>query len=123
MRALFSLRRFFRPKSSPRIFAYYDGSNWRTIDPLAVIYGLTNHAEYVDARHFKGACQGDQESVEIASKTVCDVFGVNPYDPKTQTGLTIGERIGLLRTFAVYVDSLKKNIESSSTAPQSTDAT
>jgi hypothetical protein len=121
-RFLFRFRRMFRPKSSTKLFAFFDGAKWRSADPLAVIYALQKHPTYNDAKHFRLMLDGDQESIEIAVQAVCDVFSVKPYDPETRTGLTIAERVGLLREFAVYVDTVKKNINTTATTPQFTES-
>ncbi len=112
---IFKIRLWFRPRSSVNIYAFHDGSNWRTCDPLAVIYTLAAHPTYNDAKHFKAAYNGDREALLLASQAVSDAFGVKAYDPETRTGLTIGERFGLLVNFARYLDALKKNTEPSLT--------
>jgi hypothetical protein len=122
-RLLFSIRLWFRPRSSPNLFAYFDGARWRTIDPLAAIYALESHPEYVGKTHFRGIAENDRESIEICAKAVIDVFGAVPYDADTRKGLTIAERVGLLVAFARYLEAVKKNTERSAATPRSMDAT
>jgi hypothetical protein len=119
---LYSIRLWFRPKSSPQLFSYFDGARWRSIDPLAAIYALESHPVYCDKKHFAGTVQGDRESIEAAAGAVCDVFGVLPFNGETGKGLTIGQRIGLLQSFAAYLSELKKNIKDSATSQPSTES-
>lgn len=116
-RLLFRIRLLFRPKSSPRIFAFYDGSRWRTVDPLEVIIKIREHPEYNDARHFADSYDEDPEVREPAIRkmgdAVCSAFGVQPWNSETRTGLTLMERVGLMRSFAAYCEAVKKNIVTS----------
>lgn len=96
-----------RAKSSTRIFAYFDGQKWRSIDPIQVIYALENHPKFSAEKHLEDAQKGDRQAVEIIADTVCDVFGVKPYEDGQ--GLTIAERKGLLDTFYLYCQAVKKN--------------
>lgn len=125
-RLLFRIALWFRPQSSARIFAFYDGSNWRTIDPLAVVIALREHPTYNDARHFRESYDSDptirDPAIQKMAAAACDAFGVKPYDSETRTGLTLMERVGLVRSFAMYLEAVKKNIETSATAQPSTAA-
>lgn len=105
----FWLASLFRPRSSTRIFAYYDGSRWRSIDPIQVIHALETHPTFNAERHLPDANQGQREAIEIIAAAVTDVFGVPPYDDAGR-GLTIAERKGLLDTFYLYCQTVKKNI-------------
>lgn len=122
-RFIFTIRRWFRRKSSPRLFVYFDGRRWRSIDPLEAVYALDSHPLYADRKHFVATFEGEREAIEVAAKAVCDVFGVKPYDDKTKSGITIAERIGLLHSFAAYLSDVKKNIGNSATMPRSTEPT
>jgi len=104
----FRLSQAFRPRSSSRIFAYFDGQRWRSIDPIHVIYSLENHPEFVAEKHLKQANEGDRQAIEIIAVAVCDVFDVKPYE--NGSGLTIAERKSLLDTFYLYCEAVKKNI-------------
>jgi hypothetical protein len=103
--------RLFRPsriKSDSRIFAYFDGQKWQSIDPIHVILALENHPVFSAEKHLQDASQGDFEAVEIIANAVCDVFNVSPY--YNGSGLTIAERKALLDTFYLYCEAVKKNI-------------
>ncbi len=123
---LFRIQLWFRPQSSARIFAFYDGSNWKTIDPLAVVIALREHPTYNDARHFRESYDSDpavrDAAIQKMAEAACDAFGVQSYDSESRTGLTLMERVGLVRSFAMYLEALKKNIEASATAQHSTAA-
>ena len=111
------------PRSSRRVFAYFDGKHWRRIDPLQAYYELQNHAEFIADRHPREAAEGEQSAVEVCAKAVCDVFDIKPYDTRKGTGLTITERVNLLYTFGEYIGWLKKNTEPSLSVPPSTEPT
>jgi hypothetical protein len=96
-----------RSRSSNRIFAYFDGQAWRSIDPISVIYALENHPEFSAEKHLKAAHEGNRQAIETIANTVCDVFGVQPYCDGI--GLTIAERKALLDTFCLYCEAVKKN--------------
>jgi hypothetical protein len=97
-----------RAKSSTRIFAYFDGQKWRSIDPIQVIYALENHSKFSAEKHLADAQKGDRQAVEIIADAVCDIFDVRPYEDGK--GLTIAERKGLLDSFYLYCQAVKKNI-------------
>ncbi len=115
LRALFFwLASWFRPRSSQRIFSYFDGQKYRTIDPVYVLNALAVHPKYAPERHYEAAVKECKiEAMEIVAGAVCDVFHVQPYvDGK---GLTIAERLSLLATFYLYCETVKKNIRPSAT--------
>ncbi|MBX3422210.1 MAG: hypothetical protein KF752_11705 [Pirellulaceae bacterium] len=118
---LFRLRSRRRVRSSPRIFAYFDGQRWRSIDPIEVIHALETHPKYLPAKHLQQAKNGNREAIEIIAGAVSDIFGVQPY--ADGRGLTIAERKSLLDTFYLYCQAVKKNIKPGSIAALSTDAT
>lgn len=103
----FRLSQAFRPRSSPRIFVYFDGAKWRSIDPIQVIYALENHASFSAEKHFKAASEGNRQAIEVIASAVCDAFDVRPYSDGV--GLTIAERKALLDTFYLYCEAVKKN--------------
>lgn len=105
----FRLSQAFRPRSSARIFVYFDGQRWRSIDPIAALYALETHPKYSPEKHLEEAAKGDRQAIETIADAVCDVFGVKPFDGGQ--GLTIAERKGLLDVFYLYLDVVKKNIE------------
>lgn len=107
---LLRLSRFFRrPRSSTRIFAYFDGQRWRSIDPIQVVQSLEVHPKYIPEKHLDAANNGDLSALEIIADAVCDVFGVKAYDDGE--GLTVAERKGLLDAFYLYCHAVKKNTQ------------
>lgn len=116
------ISRLFRVKSSRRIFAYHDGSRWRSIDPIEVLHGIASHPTYLAGKHLDLVRAGDQESMEITAQAVCDIFDVKPYagSGRRTSGLTIGERIALMDAFNDYCYWVKKNIKSGATPALST---
>lgn len=109
LRSLFYwIASWFRPRSSPRIFSYFDGEKYRTIDPVQVLNSLNSHPRYVPERHYHAAVRECKiDAMEIVGAAVCDAFGVQAYNDGK--GLTIAERLGLLSTFYLYCEAVKKN--------------
>ncbi|MFO0940068.1 MAG: hypothetical protein U0930_04810 [Pirellulales bacterium] len=104
----------FRPGSNARIFSFWDGTKYRTIDPVKVLAALSSHPVYVPDRHYLAAVKDcDMKAMEIVASAVSDVFEVQAYNDGK--GLTVAERLSLLSTFYLYCEAVKKNTSLSPT--------
>lgn len=103
------------------IFKFWDGAKVRGIDPVEAAIGLHSHPQFLH-RHLSEAAKGDSEAQKLVAATACDVFGVRSFNPQTQTGLTVAERIELVMSFDIYLIDLKKNTVRSRTVPSSTES-
>lgn len=114
--------RSFRMTSNRRVFEFYDGVRWRSVDPIEVWYQIENHPKYLPSEHRRLVREGDQEAVKITADAACDIFKVTPYTDEAdrKLGMTIGERVALVNTFFDYCDWVKKNIEPGATTAHST---
>jgi len=104
------------------IYRFWDGSQYRRVDPIDIHLQLQSHPRYVADRHLKQIDEGDNEATRITCAAVCEVFNVQPFDPVKRTGLTIGEQLGLLADFYFWLEDQKKSIRHTLTAPSSTES-
>ena len=121
---MFSFFRRWRQNRRRMIYRFWDGQNFRRVDPIAVHLRLQSHPKFLVTRDLKLVDSGDREATEITAAAVCDCFEVQPYDTVTGRGLTVGERLGLLADFYFWIELQKKSIRhlqtsQSSTAPTS----
>lgn len=101
---------FFSKKPNRLLFRFYDGQTWRCEDPLLIRQRIDSHPDYRWDVHPAMAEKGDAKAFEIVLNAICEGFGVTRYDWQTKTGLTQAELLELLNKFAIYLDSIKKNI-------------
>jgi hypothetical protein len=98
-----------QPETPERdIFEFWDGNEMRRIDPLPVWYKLwqTEDIESI----LKRAENLEAEAVEELAAITREVFGVEVYDPETETGLTCLETKQLFFDYLVYCQELKKKV-------------
>lgn len=117
---------WFKGRRSDRqreIFRYWDGSQYRRCDPVDALIRLQSHPEYNYREHPDRVDQGDQNATEITCRAVRDAFGVQQFDENSGRGLTIRETLELLSVFVLYLESLKKSIESPVILPSATGPT
>jgi hypothetical protein len=88
---------------------------------MAALLALENHETFHMERHTKGTDSGDVEAIQVTSQAIRDVFEVEDYDPEKETGLCLGEQLGLFALFMAYLEAIKKNGSFSPTSPQSTE--
>lgn len=103
-------------------YRFFNGRKWVRIDPVAVNLAYATHPEYNESIHPKLADAGDPEALRIVLKATCDVFGVKPFDPNTEDGLTAEELIDLAIDFAEWSASKKNDGEPLPTSANSMDA-
>jgi hypothetical protein len=122
--------RFFTGQPKRDIFRFFDGQQWRSIDPLAAYYIMVSHSECDAAHDLPALVRDDFQTPQEAWETVArvqtmirDMFGLKPFE---QGGLTHFEADDLLGEFLAYIDRVKKKRNrlpqsSRSTAPTSSD--
>lgn len=103
-------------------YRFHNGRKWVRIDPVAVNLAYATHPEYNEEIHPKLADSGDPQALLLVLKATCDAFGVKPFDPKTEEGLTAEELIDLALDFAEWSAAKKNDGESLLTSANSMDA-
>jgi hypothetical protein len=91
------------------LYEYFDGRQWRFVDPYALFRRITTDATVNLAEIGPAAQQGREPEVTQLAEFVCGHFEVQRFDPATRVGLTDAELLGLLSDFWGYVEALKKN--------------
>ena len=114
---------FGRNQKARKLFRYWDGLRTRNEDPLELQVRLETHPTCRWDTHPVLAEQGDLEAYRICLAAIRDVFGIPQFDSTTSAGLTQLELMELLKSFAAYIEALKKNTGNSPTWRSSTDAT
>jgi hypothetical protein len=124
------IARFFTGQPKRDIFRFFDGQQWRSIDPLAAYYTMVSHRDCDAAQDLPALVRDDFQTPQEAWETVGrvqqmirDMFGLKPFE---QGGLTHFEADDLLGEFLAYIDRVKKKRNrlprsSPSTAPISSD--
>lgn len=111
-----------RARKARDIFAYFDGHGVRRADPFAIESALGTHPTFsYDMLSLVEA--DDREATEITLGAICDAFGVRPWDPATESGLTKPELLRLFMEFDGYVAQLKKKYNLGATLPAPTEPT
>lgn len=104
---------WFRRKMADRqrkIFTFYDGCKYRSVDPL-LIWGLINgHPQFDPQTHGPAFDRGDEEAYRIVLKCARDVFDIPAYSERGKPGLTEMELVTVFKQFLAYCDDLKKSI-------------
>lgn len=104
---LYWILSFFRPRRR-LIFKFWNGRRYQRVDPIEAIMALENHEEYrPDVHPVRLEAKGDEESMRIICRAVCEAFGVQPYDGVKQTGLTMAELLELFKRFHQYISTLR----------------
>lgn len=105
------------------LFRYWDGARDRKVDPIPAYRKLLADPEFDEERHLAEAKAGDEDAYEICLRAVKRAFAIQDFSEENVGGLTELEKLALLGAFYAYFDQLKKNIETLSTAPPSTEST
>ena len=105
-----------------RLFSYWDGSKYRRVDPYVTWRLYCNH-EGIDHESGELIDQGIEPFVTDFINALCEIFDVERWDDKTETGLTEQEIVGLTCELAEWFDSVKKNGDGGSISSQPTDST
>ena len=103
------------------IFAFRYGDRVIHRDPLAVWYELERDPEFSwqqVAAFGELNEHGQAEAAESLTTPICRAFRVVPYTVDDQAGLTIGEQLRLLLEFTLYLDAVKKKLETPPTTSQ-----
>ena len=110
------------------IFHYWDGSKYRTIDPMVAYRELDLHSEFDWETHPllidppEGESADTRLSVEamgITADAVRTAFHVPLYEDGR--GLTEGELVNLLTEYAEWMNALKKNTRPLPISPEPTE--
>jgi len=123
------LTRLVYPKPTNRkIFSYWNGHKNIFADPIAISNRLDTHPVYRPDVHPLIAETSKNPQAGVDAFNVCisayrDAFQLEPYDSETGFGLIDSEVIELHGTFCLYLESLKKNIESKLTSQGYTEPT
>ena len=111
-----------RARKARDLFAFFDGTRRRKIDPFAVQSGLELHPEFrYELLDFVEV--GDADSTAITLRAICDVFGVEQWNPATESGLTQPELLQLFMQFDTYCAGLKKKYNFGPISPAPTGPT
>lgn len=102
--------RKWRANRNRRIFRFWDGTQFRRMDPLEIMSAIETDPEFNPAVHCELVDAGDRDSTLILVNMVSRAFQVPAFDGTA--GLTIRERIDLYQEFGTWVGALKKNIAS-----------
>lgn len=119
---MFSFLRRWRQNRRRMIYRFWDGRNFRSVDPIDIHLRLQSHPKYLASRDLKLIDAGDREATCTTAAAVCDTFLVEPYNAETGRGLTVGERLGLLADFYFWIELQKKSINPLQTAPSNTES-
>lgn len=107
------------------LYKYFNGEKVTAVDPLAMfkkfldIQGDLLGAIAVARSEMKDARKEDDKAVKMCR----EFFGVKPWDPETQTGLTELESLNLMDHFIDFCESVKKNSNPTQTSPEETSDT
>lgn len=104
------------------LFRYWDGGKWRAGDPFAIWRALANHPKLDLDTMAPMADAGKEPETTILIEAFCEVFDVQRWDEKAQTGLTDWEIMNLLVELQTYFSNLKKNTSPGPTSPAPTDS-
>jgi len=120
----------FWSRSSKKIFKYWDGSKYRKIDPLVAWRRMKTQDDCVVLDDLPGAtgrdvegeeCDIDFESQDRILTLVQDMFNVRQWT-EDKSGLTVGDQLGLLYAFLMFMHTLKKKQDPWPTQSQPTDS-
>lgn len=114
-------RRRRQEQKTRAIFEYWDGRNFRKLDPWKAHRDIQADPDFNMEAHIELACMGSEPEVSNCIKCVCKVFGVERYDPKTGRGLTDGELLDLIAELLDYLEALQKKTRPGPTLSPATD--
>lgn len=113
-------------EETPRreIFRYSDGTRERGIDPIKALRELLSQQDFALGTDPQLAETGDQEAYGRTVGAVRRVFAVAEWsedDTGKESGTTETECMQLLKSFADYLDEIKKNISPPQTSQPATE--
>ncbi len=105
------------------IFEFWDGSNFRKIDPWRAYREIQADAKFNLESHLDFVQLGQEPETGDCLACIMRVFGVSKFDGKTGRGLTDGEMLKLLFDLSEYLDALqKKTLIGPTSLPPTTDS-
>lgn len=110
-------------QNSRLIYEFFDGENYRKVDPSVVSRKLEKHPTYRPDVHLPLAEKGEEEAIQIILDAVRESFGLPVFDSLSGSGLTEVELIDLLTDFSYWVDDIKKKLPNSPTQLQPSEST
>lgn len=110
-----------RLRKGRAIYRFWDGSQYRWADPVALFMDINADDEYEASVHLKLVENNDPDAIAITTAAVRRVFKVQPYNEDNGIGLTVGEQLGLLLDFYMYLEAQQKKTQSSPTSPSNSE--
>lgn len=104
------------------LFRFDDGRQERAVDPFKVWRELQNHPTLNLERDLPFVDDGVEPETTNCLAAICQIFGVERFDPISGDGMTDWELLNLLEGLAAYLEALKKNISGGPTSPAVTAA-
>lgn len=117
MLAWFRAWRARRKDRARRVFQYYDGSQFRRIDPIQAAMALQADPQFDWSKDPGLMIGGDAAATDRTVNAVRKAFDVKTFE---HGGLTIEEVVGLLVTFREYLVRQKKSGSGWLISPRST---
>lgn len=105
-----------------RIFRFWDGKQWRYVDPLVMWRGIMTHPEFDPETTGPAFDRGDESAWHVVLRCTQHVFGITSFSERGKPGLTEQETILLFKRFLAYCDDLKKSMQTIPTSQQPTQA-
>lgn len=102
------------------IFRYFDGSAWRSIDPMRAFRAIKSHPTYNAETHPVLIDMGDFDALDCMLGCAREVFGVQEFNEQTGKGLTQVETVNLMVRFNQFLGLVKKNTKLPQTLPPAT---
>lgn len=102
-----------RRRQERLLYEYFDGRKFRRVDPWATYRCLYGHPEFDMSEQLTAAVAGEEPEISKARKAICDAFGCEPFDSKTERGLTDEELFSLLNHFIEWCCELQKKTNGS----------
>ena len=125
----------FSDPDSRFIFRFSDGTKNHALDPFDIEEKLdaalqdespSNRMTKLDrlrSEYFEGATRGvRRDALKKLAEIARQVFDLQPFDPATETGVTIHEAFTILSFFLAMQENVKKNLEETRFSPPSTDS-
>ena len=109
-----------RRRKSRLIFKYWTGDRWKYGDPMLLWRKIVNHPGF-NLEHGPLVDRGEEPETTAWAIGLADVFGVERWNPDTQTGLTDWEILDLLPQLTAYMETVKKKYSPGPISPAPTD--
>lgn len=104
------------------IFEFWDGSNFRKIDPWRAYREIAADKKFNLETHLDFVQIGQEPETGDCLACLMRVFGVARYNEKSKRGMTDGEMLKLLYDLSEYLDELQKKTLHGQTSSAPTDS-